>query len=322
MESNNRIRNIINIFIPCIIALFLQVVVIFGDIVGIFIKNCLSKEKTVATRTIETILSQDYTQPMNKAIISAAQFILYILVFGLWFYKLKKPSLKEGFFGIIKPPIIIGLIMAGISGQFFVDSILSLIRPIFKTAFESYDELVSNVTGVSSSWLMFLAVFLLAPIAEELLFRGLILIYAKKCMPAMLAIVIQALIFGIYHGNLIQGTYAFILGILLGFIAHKTNNLLTVIVFHMALNTSIIAIPGDIFNSMASRVLTACISAVILTLSIYFVFNINKLIRKPDTKSKAKKIKDKSINKTNSNDIEKADSNDIEKADSGKSDLN
>ena len=136
MESNNRIRNIINIFIPCIIALFLQVVVIFGDIVGIFIKNCLSKEKTVATRTIETILSQDYTQPMNKAIISAAQFILYILVFGLWFYKLKKPSLKEGFFGIIKPPIIIGLIMAGISGQFFVDSILSLISPIFKTAFQ------------------------------------------------------------------------------------------------------------------------------------------------------------------------------------------
>lgn len=276
MESNNRIKNIINIFVPLIIAMLLQVVAVVGDIVYIFVKNCLSDKKTVASRTIETILSQDYTQPMNKAIISAVQFILFIIVFGLWFYKLKKPSVKEGFFDIIKPPIIIFLIMAGVAGQFLVDSILALLRPLFKSAFATYDDLVANVTGVTSSWLMLVAVFLLAPIAEELLFRGLTLTYAKKCMPATLAIVIQALIFGIYHGNIIQGTYAFLLGILLGFLVHKTGNLLFGIAFHIALNVSIIAVPSGLFNSITSRILTACVSAVILAGSILLSFKIKR----------------------------------------------
>ncbi|MBQ8912978.1 MAG: CPBP family intramembrane metalloprotease [Lachnospiraceae bacterium] len=276
MESNNRTRNIINIFVPCVIAMLLQVVTVFGDIVAIFIKNCVSNEKTVASRTIETIMSQDYNQPMNKAVISAVQFILYILVFGLWYYKLKKPSVKEGFFGIIKPPIIIFLITAGIAGQFFVDSILSLIRPVFKSAFSAYDDLVENVTGVSSSWLMLVAVFLLAPIAEEILFRGLTLTYAKRCMPVTLAIIIQALIFGVYHGNIIQGIYAFLLGMLIGFLVHKTDNLLAGIVFHIALNVSIMAVPRGLFSSMTSRILTVCISTVILAVSVILVFKIKR----------------------------------------------
>ena len=277
MESNNRTRNIINIFVPCVIAMLLQVVAVVGDIVYIFVKNCLSDKKTVASRTIETILSQDYTQPMNKAIISAVQFILFIIVFGLWFYKLKKPSVKEGFFDIIKPPIIIiFLIMAGVAGQFLVDSILALLRPLFKSAFATYDDLVANVTGVTSSWLMLVAVFLLAPIAEELLFRGLTLTYAKKCMPVTAAIIIQALIFGIYHGNIIQGTYAFLLGILLGFLVHKTGNLLFGIAFHIALNVSIIAVPSGLFDSITSRILTACVSAVILAGSIILSFKIKR----------------------------------------------
>ena len=276
MESNNRTRNIINIFVPCVIAMLLQVVAVVGDIIYIFVKNCLSDEKTVASRTIETIISQDYTQPMNKAIISAAQFILFIIVFGLWFYKLKKPSVKEGFFGIIKPPIIIFLITAGVAGQFLIDSILALIRPLFKSAFAAYDDLVANVTGVTSSWLMLVAVFLLAPVAEELLFRGLTLTYAKRCMPATLAIIIQALIFGIYHGNIIQGTYAFLLGILIGFLVHKTDNLLAGITFHIALNISIMAVPSGLFNSITSRILTACVSAVILAGSILLSFKIKR----------------------------------------------
>lgn len=280
MESNNRIKNVINIFVPLIIAMLLQVLIVFADIVTIFIKNMMSDEKTVASKSIETIMSQDYTQPMNQAAISAFQFIIYILIFGIWYHRIKKPSIREGFFGIIKPPIIIFLLTGGIASQFLVDGVLAIIRPLFKAAFKAYDELLSGVTGASRSFLMLFAVFLLAPVAEEIIFRGLILTYAKRCMPISLAIALQALLFGVYHGNLIQGTYAFLLGILLGFIVEKTDNLIAAIVFHVAINISLLIVPSGLFNSTLSVVLTCCISAVILMASIYMILNIKNIIKK------------------------------------------
>ena len=276
MESNNRIKNIIKIFVPLIIAMLIQVVVTFADIVGIFVINCMSNQKTEASKSIETIMSQDYTQPMNQALISAVQFSLFILIFGIMLYKIKKPSVKEGFFNIIKPPIIIFLIMGGIAGQFMVDGCLALLRPVFKTAFEKYDKLISNVTGVSTSWLMLLTVFIISPIAEEILFRGLVMTYSKRVMSAVPAVVLQALLFGIYHGNIIQGTYAFLMGILLGFIVHKTDNLTASIVFHIALNVSILVVPGSLLKKTSSTILTTVISAVILTICMIFIFKKTK----------------------------------------------
>ena len=277
MESNNRIKNIISIFVPLIIAMLLQALVVFVDIVAIFINNMLSDEKTAASKSIETIMSQDYTQPMNQAAISAIQFLLYILIFGIWDYKIEKPSFKEGFFGIIKPPIIIFLIISGIASQFLVDGVLALVRPVFRSAFKNYDELLSVVTGASRSWLMLLAVFLFAPIAEEMLFRGLILTYAKRCMPVSLAIALQALLFGVYHGNIIQGTYAFLLGLLLGMLVTKTDNIVAAIILHTAINLSILIVPSGLFGKTTAAILTIVISAVILTICIYFIlFKNNK----------------------------------------------
>ena len=157
-----------------------------------------------------------------------------------------------------------------------VDGCLALLRPVFKTAFEKYDKLISNVTGVSTSWLMLLTVFIISPIAEEILFRGLVMTYSKRVMSAVPAVVLQALLFGIYHGNIIQGTYAFLMGILLGFIVHKTDNLTASIVFHIALNVSILVVPGSLLKKTSSTILTTVISAVILTICMIFIFKKTK----------------------------------------------
>lgn len=68
------------------------------------------------------------------------------------------------------------------------------------------------------SFSMFLYAGIVAPIAEELLFRGLIqrtlMPYGKK-----LAILGSAFTFGIFHGNLLQTPYAFLVGLVLGYVA-------------------------------------------------------------------------------------------------------
>lgn len=64
---------------------------------------------------------------------------------------------------------------------------------------------------------MFLYISLLGPVAEELLFRGLLLRllrpYGKQA-----AILVSALLFGLFHGNIIQIPFAFLVGLVLGYV--------------------------------------------------------------------------------------------------------
>lgn len=78
---------------------------------------------------------------------------------------------------------------------------------------------------------MFLYTGLGAPISEEILFRGLILRsvepYGKK-----FAIFSSALLFGLFHGNLSQAPFAFVVGLVLGYVTVE-HNIVWAMVLHM-----------------------------------------------------------------------------------------
>lgn len=88
---------------------------------------------------------------------------------------------------------------------------------LFNQADKSLMPLLETVSGASDTFSMFLYASLLAPIAEELLFRGLILRtlhpFGKK-----FAVFGSAFLFGLFHGNLLQTPYAFLMGLLLGYV--------------------------------------------------------------------------------------------------------
>ena len=79
-------------------------------------------------------------------------------------------------------------------------------------------ETLESVSGSSDTFSMFLYASIVAPITEELIFRGYIQgalsRYGKK-----FSILCSALFFGIFHGNLIQTPYACLTGLLLGYVA-------------------------------------------------------------------------------------------------------
>lgn len=81
-----------------------------------------------------------------------------------------------------------------------------------------------------------LKLVLVAPLFEELIFRGVVLDgFLKRYKPAV-AIFFSALIFGIMHIDPVQGTYAFFIGLLLGLIFWKTRSLLLCIILHVLNN--------------------------------------------------------------------------------------
>lgn len=81
---------------------------------------------------------------------------------------------------------------------------------------------------------IWLYVCLAAPISEEILFRGLILRsvedYGKR-----FAILVSAVLFGLYHGSPIQTPYAILVGLVLGFVAVEYN-VIWAMVLHMMNN--------------------------------------------------------------------------------------
>lgn len=91
----------------------------------------------------------------------------------------------------------------------------------------------------ASPFMQFISVGFIAPLVEEILFRGCILGALKKEMHPWVAIVISAVIFGVAHGTPIAIIYSTALGILMGWIAVTFNSVVPALYFHMAYNCAV-----------------------------------------------------------------------------------
>lgn len=81
-----------------------------------------------------------------------------------------------------------------------------------------------------------------APIAEEVLFRGLIYQRMKRMAGIMWSILLSSVLFAVYHGNLIQMIYAFPMALVLCVVYEKCDTIKGPIVLHMAANlTAVVA---------------------------------------------------------------------------------
>ncbi len=76
--------------------------------------------------------------------------------------------------------------------------------------------ILESVAGDTDSFSMFLYAALLAPVWEELLFRGYVL-RTLRPFGKRFAVLGSALLFGLFHGNLLQTPYAVLMGLVLGY---------------------------------------------------------------------------------------------------------
>ena len=94
---------------------------------------------------------------------------------------------------------------------------------------------VSDTITSSSPLSNLIAVVLLAPVIEEVLFRKL-LIDRTKQFGDVVAIVMSAIVFGLYHGNFYQFFYATGVGTVLAYLYCRTGRLRYSIAIHMFIN--------------------------------------------------------------------------------------
>ena len=115
-----------------------------------------------------------------------------------------------------------------------------------------------EVATSSNLWVNLFIMVLCAPVAEELIFRKLLIDRLAQYGEGV-AVLFSGLMFGLFHGNLNQFVYAFVLGLCFGFIYVKTGNIRYTIGLHMLVNflgsvlgVAILKWLGDDFLSIAS----------------------------------------------------------------------
>lgn len=104
-----------------------------------------------------------------------------------------------------------------ISGQAFVQVYAMGLEWALNQFGLSALEAMEAASGLSNSVSIFIYGAFFAPIFEEILFRGLIL---RMLMPTgkKFAIFASAYFFGMFHGNIIQTPFAFLVGLVLGYV--------------------------------------------------------------------------------------------------------
>lgn len=78
---------------------------------------------------------------------------------------------------------------------------------------------------------------IISPLAEELVFRGIVYNELKRSYRLPLAMLISAMLFGLYHMNPIQGGYGFIMGLLLAYLYEYFGSFLWPVLVHMLANS-------------------------------------------------------------------------------------
>lgn len=145
-----------------------------------------------------------------------------------------------------------------------------------------FEQMMNNPLGIIS-------IVVMAPLVEELLFRGAIQghLMRKWKMP-YLGIVVSSLIFGVVHGNPAQIPFAFVVGMALGWMYYLTGSLVPGILMHFINNGSSVllySLSGNPDATMISSLgengaLALAVAGIVLTVICIFIIR-KKVVKEP-----------------------------------------
>lgn len=170
--------------------------------------------------------------------------------------------------------------------SFSLAILLSLVSKIITIGLEQIKgKVVSNpieeIVAVTSMFDIIVFMCIIGPILEEILFRKILLnrlsVYGSK-----VAVFVTAYAFALIHGNLSQLLYAFVLGLIFGYVALRTGGIRYTIVLHMLINFCGSALPilCGLQNPQEVNQIVASIYGfsmiVVFVLSIIFIIKDKK----------------------------------------------
>ena len=174
--------------------------------------------------------------------VSVLYGVLLVILYGLYILMRRRKTEFVAFArpraGQIGAAVLLSMGMLGSANALYLlaDWLASKIR-IVESALDNYDELVGDAFALDSGiiWTI-LGICILVPIAEELLFRGIVQNELSAVFSERTAVLAQALLFSLFHLQLVQSVYVFIPGLVMGIVYATTRSLYLPIFMHMLFN--------------------------------------------------------------------------------------
>lgn len=231
--------------------------IVFGVAAGM--KGGTAEEMTAYTTEL-------LNQNLNWILVAADLLILLVLL--LWFGCRRRNIPKALEMNKVPLSRILLAVIAGIGLSFVLSYAMTAVEMLFPSAMEEYNEHMSMVDG-ASVLAYILAGIVLAPIVEELLFRALSVKYLDRVLPRSLSVLLVAALFGLAHGNIIQGIYAGTLGAVLGWLYFAYDSVLVPMALHFGFNlVSIFALIDTEKMNAAQELIFGLVFMLIMLVSI------------------------------------------------------
>ena len=209
----------------CYVGLFLvmQVLVVLPASIGVAIEGVLAgwDEDEIYAAMMDLDLTA-------VSLISG----LLTLAVVLAFYLIRRKKLGEALWlrPVPAPTLLTGASLA--PALYFVVVVVLFVLPEAWT--ENYGEASADIA--TGTILGVIAVAIVAPVVEEVIFRGLTMTRLSRAMPGWLAVLLSAAVFGVCHGELVWICYAFVLGVFFAFIDLRAGSILPSILGHLMFN--------------------------------------------------------------------------------------
>ncbi|MFW6023697.1 MAG: CPBP family intramembrane glutamic endopeptidase, partial [Myxococcota bacterium] len=181
--------------------------------------------------------------PLNLALAQAAGCACAVWVGLRW----REEGTLRTRLGIAPCPqsVVALALVAGLAVQFPLAEVQNLTREVWPLPVEQQLRMRHLLTpdGPWNALAIVFALVVVAPVGEELVFRGVMLPGLERRYGIPVALVASALLFGVAHPELGMGLTAAIAGLLLGAVALRTGSVLPTIAMHAGINSVPVLLP-------------------------------------------------------------------------------
>ncbi len=169
-----------------------------------------------------------------------------------------------------KGKVLAVCVALGVFGQYVVTYIINSLESKLPVSWVDALEENTKLMQQSNYVTMFIAIAIVAPLAEEIIFRACVQSALHKGITRWPAIIASSLVFGLMHGNPIGIIYATLLGFFMGWLFSQFDSIFPSMIFHLAFNlTSVLLTKLSTAFFVISCVCFALCLAYIIYLGIY-----------------------------------------------------
>jgi uncharacterized protein len=194
----------------------------------------------IALRALGVPLETLNDSVFSSVIAAAVYTLTAVIVIGLPWLVIKYKTTRQEL-GLAALPTWMDILLTplGLIVYLIISTVLVYGASVLFPAFDINQVQETGFSGIHQQYelvLAFLTLVILAPIAEEILFRGFLLTKLRRYVPLWIAVLVTSILFGALHGAWNVAIDTFALSIVLCVLRIKTNSLWAPILLHMTKN--------------------------------------------------------------------------------------